>query len=317
MSLRNHPDKAWTAQLIKGLREGVRIGVLPGAPVTSATANLQSAKENPSVVDRYLVDEWSSKNIAGPFNPDQLKGLVHNRFGVIPKPHKPGKWRLIVDLSHPKGRSINDHISEADSSMEYSSVNDAARIITHLGRHTQMAKIDIASAFRIIPVHPQDCPLLAMRWKDKVYMDTQLPFGLRSAPTLFNAYADALEWILQQEGCNHLIPYLDDSLLLGPPHSPTCQQGLEHMLATCHRLGVPLASDKIEGPTTRLSFLGIELDSDAMEARLPQDKLHRLSSEITAWQDKKACRHGELEHLLGLLHFTCTAVAHGRPSSEG
>ena len=47
---------------------------------------------------------------------------------------------------------------------------------------------------------------------------------LRSAPTLFNAYADALEWILQQEGRNHLIHYLDDFLLLPPP--PT---SLAHM----------------------------------------------------------------------------------------
>ena len=132
--------------------------------------------------------------------------------------------------------------------MEYSTVEDAARIIAHLGRDTLMAKINIKSAFRIIPVHPEDRTVLGMQWQGRVYVDTQLPFGLRSAPMLFNAYADALEWILRQEGNQHLIHYLDDFLLLGPPHSQACQQDLAGMLSTCHRLGVPLAADKIEGP---------------------------------------------------------------------
>ena len=36
---------------------------------------------------------------------------VHvSRFGVILKTHQPGKWRLITDLSHPQGHSINDGI---------------------------------------------------------------------------------------------------------------------------------------------------------------------------------------------------------------
>ena len=145
-----------------------------------------------------------------------------------------------------------------------------------------------SSAFCPIPVYPQD-RRMGMRWKDKEYVDTQLPFGLRSAPMLLNIYTNALEWILQQEGCKHLIHYLDDFLLLGPPHSPKCQQGLERMLATCHRVGVPLAAERLRGPPH-----GIELDSAAMEARLPQEKLQRLCSEITDWQGKKACRRQEL-----------------------
>ena len=33
-----------------------------------------------------------------------------------------------------------------------------------------------------------------------------------------------------------------------------------------------------------LTFLGIEIDSLAMELRLPQDKLARLKGEIAGWQ---------------------------------
>ena len=274
---------------------------------------MQSASDHPDMVQQYLDNELQSGNLAGPFLPSQVDDVTINRFGVIPKHHKPGKWRLIVDLSYPQGFSINDGISQADSSMVYSSLDDAAHLIATHGRNAIMAKIDVSSAFRIIPVHPQDRPLLGMRWKGSIYIDKQLPFGLRSAPIIFNAYADALEWILKERGCSSIIHYLDDFLVIGPPDSISCQAGLETMISTCRVLGVPLAVEKIEGPSTCLSFLGIELDTVSMQARLPQDKLTRLCEELVGWQDKKSCTRKELEHLVGVLQFACRVVPQGRP----
>ena len=34
-----------------------------------------------------------------------------NLIGLIPKPHQPGKFRLIVDLSAPVGSSVSDGIA--------------------------------------------------------------------------------------------------------------------------------------------------------------------------------------------------------------
>jgi hypothetical protein len=56
-----------------------------------------------------------------------------------------------------------------------------------MGLDTQLAKIDIKSAYRIIPVHPDKRPLLGMLWEDQFNVDAAWPFGLRSAPKLFNA----------------------------------------------------------------------------------------------------------------------------------
>ena len=177
-------------------------------------------------------DEWLA------LFPDNLPGVMISRFGVIPKSGQPGKWRLIVDLSAPSLASVNDGISTLDSGMAYSSVSDAARMILQLGPGTEMAKIDIASAFRLIPVHPDDRYLLGMKWNDHVYIDRQLPFGLRSAPLLFNGYADALEWIIRASGVHHILHYLDDFLVLGPPHSGVCLAALEAMISICQSLGV-------------------------------------------------------------------------------
>ena len=68
-----------------------------------------------------------------------------------------------------------------------------AEVATQYGKGAVMAKIDIKSAYRLIPVHPTDRPLQAMESKGQIYIDPMLPFGLRSAQKRFNAVADALE----------------------------------------------------------------------------------------------------------------------------
>jgi len=114
---------------------------------------------------------------------------------------------------------VNDGIDPSMCSLSYVSVDDAAREVFRQGQHSLMAKVDIKSAYRNIPVHPDDRWLLGMQWGGAVYVDAALPFGLRSAPKIFTAVADAVEWILRSEGVNFVIHYLDDFLLVGPPNS--------------------------------------------------------------------------------------------------
>ena len=109
---------------------------------------MQSAIAHPDIVEQYLRAKITSNNVAGPFSLDSwLESVIVNRFRVIPKANKPGKWRLIVDLSFPHGSSVNDGISTRDASMPYPTIKDADQIISKLGKSTLLAKIDIASTF--------------------------------------------------------------------------------------------------------------------------------------------------------------------------
>lgn len=247
-----------------------------------------------------------------PFRWEEAKGIHISRFGVIPKPHKPGKWRLILDLSHPSGAAVNDGISKELSSLSYVSVDDIVDTILSLGQGALLAKFDIRSAYRVVPVHPDDRMLLGMSWKGGIYVDATLPFGLRSAAKIFTAVADACEWILKQRGLRWVRHYLDDFIVLGPPGAPTCQEHLDTMCQTCTELGLPLAEEKQVGPTTCLDFLGIELDSVKMESRLPAEKLQRTRELVATWRGRKACRVKELQSLVGSLQHACKVVHPGR-----
>ncbi len=61
---------------------------------------------------------------------------------------------LIVDLSHPVGASVNDGIEAELSTLKYPSVDDALRRLLSREPGALMAKADIESAYRNVPVHP-------------------------------------------------------------------------------------------------------------------------------------------------------------------
>ena len=132
---------------------------------------------------------------------------------------------------------------------------------------------------------------LGMKWNNLIYVDTMLPFGLRSAPKLFNAVADALEWCIYRQGVKYIHHYLDDFMVMGPPGSSECQEYLHTLERECAYLGVPLASEKREGQRPVIAFLGIIIDTLQGQLRLPEDKLQRMMQMVTEWLPRKVWSH--------------------------
>ena len=99
---------------------------------------------------------------------------------------------------------------------------------------------------------------------------------------------------------------------MGPPQSPVCSNNLTVIKDTCSRLGIPLALEKVEGPTDCLTFLGISLDTQSMQARLPDDKLHRIRHQVASWLTRKKATKREILSLVGLLQHATKVLIPGR-----
>ena len=115
-----------------------------------------------------------------------------------------------------------------------------------------------------------------------------------------------------QKGVSFVEHYLDDFITVGRSGSLECQENLGAMLRTCEATGTPIDPGKTEGPCTTLVFLGIEVDTVAMQLRLPQEKLARLNETLKQWQAKKCCRKRDLLSLIGVLSHACKVVRPGR-----
>ena len=79
----------------------------------------------------------------------------------------------------------------------------------------------------------------------------------------------------------------------------------------CDEMGDPMVPEKTVGPSSVLSFAGIELDTCKMEARLPLDKLFKCRLLLNDFLKRKKVTLKELQSVIGLLNFTCSVCRVG------
>lgn len=271
------------------------------------SSNLQSALQYPEIVDRKLDKEICEGRIQGPFVQPQFYNLKVSPLGVIPK--KPaGEYRMIHHLSFPCGDSVNDFIPSELCSVRYATVDDAVKMIKKIEPNCHLAKTDVRSAFRIIPVTPAYYYLLGMHWKGNYYVDCCLPMGLASSCRTFQMLSTALEWVsLNKLNIPHIIHILDD-FLIAAESLDICKTCLQQFLTFCEDVGVPMAPEKNWGPSSVLTFKGIELDCRRNKARLPYGKVEKCLLAIRSFLGRKKVTLKELQSPIGLLNFACSAV---------
>ena len=272
--------------------------------------NHKSARRNAQLVSAKIDKELAAGRLAGPFQLPPFSRFVVSPLGLVPK--KDGDQRLIHDLSFPRGNSVNSTIDHADATVCYASLDEAIQSILSLGTSAFLAKTDIASAFRIIPVSPDDYYLLGMEWQGHLYFDRCLPMGCASSCRIFSEFSSAIKWAAKTRlGIPHMVCVLDDFLLLASSRQ-VCQQNLDKFLGMCREVGIPMAEEKTFPPAQTMSFLGIELDVVKMEARLPADKLIKCEALVAAALRASRFSLRELQSLIGSLNFACRVVSPGR-----
>lgn len=176
-----------------------------------------------------------------------------------------------------------------------------------------MAKADIESAFRLLPVHPDSYHLLGFQLDSQYNYNKCLPMGCAISCAHFEAFSTFLEWELGKRAPGGgRVHYLDDFLFIGEAGTEDCNKLLREFESLAEELGIPLEADKTEGPTTRLTFLGIELDSVAGTYRLPQEKVEDLRANIRQLTQKKKATLKELQQVIGKLNFATRVIPAGR-----
>ena len=175
-----------------------------------------------------------------------------------------------------------------------------------------MAKTDLKSAFHLIPIHPDDWHLLGIHWQSQYYVNIYLPFGLHSAPFLFNQLSDGLEWILKNNyGIQYAIHILDN-FFIAERSKLACLTNFSTLLHVFMSLKAPVVASKTIGTCQEIEFMGIVLDSVCMEARLPQGKLSRINVLLNSFKYRRSVHLVDLQSLIGTLQFACKVVVPGR-----
>ena len=146
--------------------------------------------------------------------------------------------------------------------------------------------------------------------KERYLCDSKLPFGAKLSVGIFHRLTQAVKRMMDRRGHDLLIVYLDDFLIIANSKEE-CAAALICLIQLLRKLGFAIHWGKVVDPTTKITFLGIELDSISMSVRLPSDKLDSLRQELLEFVQRKRASKRQLQSIAGKL-FWAAVVKGGR-----
>nr|XP_006811453.1 PREDICTED: uncharacterized protein LOC102805208 [Saccoglossus kowalevskii] len=114
-------------------------------------------------------------------------------------------------------------------------------------------------------------------------------------------------------GYDSLVVYLDDFLVITESYE-SCIKAVNVLIRLLRNLGFSISWRKVEGPTQRISFIGITIDSRAMRLELSNHKQAELIEILTSFETKTRANKRQLQSLAGELNWAAQVAQGGRGS---
>ncbi|CDW96714.1 hypothetical protein [Sporisorium scitamineum] len=312
-ALASYPDRRFADELLGAIRHGVLIGY--DGPLRTQSRythvrNLPTDQAGRAHI-RAEVSARLQENRIVEVDPQACQ-LVCSPVGTVPKPRST-KLRTIHHLSHPRAPrqgqlpAVNDGIAPHFTAIRYANI---APILAFVRDHPgcRLWKSDLTDAFRHVVTATEDARLLGFTFDNKFYMETGLTFGGRSAPWLFNLFAEALHWILQSTTPLPVEHYLDD-FFGAVPAGDDPGRPLHTLALACTALGLSLAPAKTSWDETCLEILGIEVDTVHQTVGITAARRDRILGSIDQLLLRRSARLLDWQRIAGLLQFVSQPAA--------
>ena len=301
-------DHSDNATLLEGIKHGLHIVDSEVCPDCASMSNYKLAirSDNFAMVQAPIVEELEE----GRYIVSSDKPQIVSALGAIAK-SSGGVW-LIHDCSRPPGLALNYHAPLGEK-LRFQFVDDAVRLLYPGG---YSAKVDLRSAYRSVKLHPSNFAFTGLSWNfsgddEPTYVfDTRLPFGSSLAPKIFHRLTQAVKHMLAHRGYDK-VAYLNDFYI----HETTfqrCMAAVHTLVQLLRSLGFAINWKKIEGPSTRITFLGIVIDSESFTLELPDDKMYEFRVLLQHFATKRRAGLCHLRQLAGHLNWACQVVRGGR-----
>ena len=301
-------DKSITKYLVDGFTHGFRLEhnspVTPTEPENDISITIHS-----HVAQQKIENEVKAGRMKGPYINPPLPNFHVSPIKLREKTVK-GTFRMIHNLSWPyDDTSINSQIPDDSKSVKYSNVNKAIKLVMRFPKGSYTRKTDIKSAFKLIPIHPDDHNKLGIKFNGKYYYDTTLPMGAGSSCKIFEVFATALQAIYDYYAdfgglSTH---YLDDFFFVDRNFKASAHNA-KIFDSICSDIGVPQAPEKRTTPSHATEFLGIMLNSQKWSASLPKEKLLRYTEDLQQFTKLTKVKQNDLQSIVGKLSFASAVV---------
>ena len=292
---------------IRQLREGApayQIADLPGEIMKNSASITKCGAAFTETLEQWIEDGY----VAGPFMEPPLAGFRANSLMAV---EQKDKIRLVINMSHPKGRSFNNNVDkQVVGKATMSSARQFGQAVKAAGRGAIMSKMDMKDAYKLVPARCQDYRLQGFYWHGAYVIETQQIFGANTAVENFDIEAKTI-WLLAK--LRSKIPRqlihqtLDDTACVGPAGSGWSEEFTRHYREICGQANIRLAQEcplkeKAFTNTMEGTVLGIRFNSEKLAWRLPREKVNDILRDIHLFQTGGHVSLKQTQQLAGRLN---------------
>ena len=248
--------------------------ITKGADIKRSEIPPSTSHPNYPIKDKELIEKVTKKllhhlelgQLRGPY--DLLRHQLSFEYKIHTSPIsaklKPsGKAIMLVDESAPKGDSINSAIDPDDKCVTYTDFKQLCALLKRIGKNGWIWVIDAVDAYYRIPIHKRFHHLFGIVWLNKLLIYKCLSFGLSTAPSIYNRFADLIQWactywkqnIFVNQDMLYMLHYLDD-FFGGHSNRKIASKQMQFVTWLFEYLNIPTNPSKVVGPTQQADILG-------------------------------------------------------------
>ncbi len=271
--------------LTRTIRLGYAIQFARRPPKFNGVLETSVAVRNAPVL-REEIAVFLAKDAIEPVPPAEMRQGFYSPYFIVPK--KGGGLRPIRDL-----RVLNRALHKLPFKML-----THRRMIKCIQPQDWFAAIDLKDAYFHVSILPRHRPFLRFAFEGRAWQYRVLPFGLSLSPRVFTKVVEGALTPLREVGVR-ILNYLDDWLILAQSRE---QLGDHRDLVLRHlsQLGLRVNWEKSKlSPVQRISFLGVELDSVSMTARLTEERAQAVLNCLSSFRGRNVVPLKQFQRLLG------------------
>ena len=183
-----------------GLHFGFSTNIPPLMNTFTPPNNL-SIRANQNIFDEIINKEFAKGRYIGPYSKAEIEDAIGHfqtsPLSLVPKPGKPGKFRLVQNLSFPhrpnlSTPSINSFVDPDRYPSSYSTFPIVCLLISTLSQGAQGAVRDVAEVYHTVPLHPSQWHALVVHLQDDSFaVDTAFCFGFTTSRGIYGSIGGA------------------------------------------------------------------------------------------------------------------------------
>ena len=315
-------DRKKTSFLVNGFKTGFILNYRGRKTnILQTSPNLPFRIGSEEILWDKVMKEVKAKCFAGPFKTPPFSNYIQSPIGLVPKDN--GKdTQLIFHLSYPRSEkklSVNANIPKKFCTVVYPEFEQAIQLCKSAGISAFAGKSDMKSAFRHLPMKVSEFRWLIMKARNPIdkqwyfFIDKCLSFGSSVSCTVFQAFSDAVAFVITKRTGQNNVNYLDD-FFFAALLKALCDHQVDQFIQFCSEINFPISLEKTFWGATIIVFLGLLIDTVNQVVCIPIEQINKaklLIGQILSSKNRKATIQ-QIQRLSGFLNFLCRCVIPGR-----